>query len=62
MAELLRRAGRTQLVAAGADGQLIELFGDATTPSMAWAAASLRLLVREAATAEPLALPAARHA
>jgi diguanylate cyclase (GGDEF)-like protein len=54
-AELLHRAGRAQLVAAGAGGQLVELFGDAATPSMAWAAAPLRLLVREATSAEPSA-------
>jgi diguanylate cyclase (GGDEF)-like protein len=46
--EILRSAGRAQLLAAGAAGQLVELYGDAATPSLAWAAAPLRLLVREA--------------
>ena len=45
---LLVRRGRTQLLAAGAAGQLVELYGDGATLPMGWAAASLRLLVREA--------------
>ena len=45
---LLVRRGRTQLLAAGASGHLVELYGDAATLPMSWAAASLRLLVREA--------------
>ena len=53
--ELLRRAGRAQLLAAGAAGQLVELFGDETTPPMGWATSPLRLLVREATTAAPSA-------
>ncbi len=44
---VLTRRGRTQLLAAGASGQLVELYGDGATLPMGWAAASLRLLVRE---------------
>ena len=54
-AELLQRAGRTQLLAAGAAGELVELFGDAATEPMDWAANVLRLLVREATSAAPSA-------
>jgi len=54
-AALLRRWGRTQLLAAGAGGQLVELFGDGATQPMAWAATVLRLLVREATSAAPSA-------
>ena len=42
------RSGHTQLLAAGASGQLVELYGDGATLPMGWAAASPRLLVREA--------------
>jgi len=54
-ARLLRRDGRTELVAAGASDQLVELFGDDATPPMGWATAPLRLLVREATSAAPSA-------
>jgi len=60
---LLARSGRTQLLAAGASGQLVELYGDGATPPMGWATASLRLLVREAVSlAEPSARSTARVA
>jgi diguanylate cyclase (GGDEF)-like protein len=52
---LLRDAGRTQVLAAGAAGQLVELFGDDATPSLDWATTALRLLVREATSAAPSA-------
>ena len=54
-AGLLRRARRTQVLAGGASGRLVELFGDDATPPMGWASAPLRLLVREATTAAPSA-------
>ena len=54
-AVLLRRARRTQVLAGGASGRLVELFGDDATPPMGWASAPLRLLVREATTAAPSA-------
>jgi len=53
---LLVSTGHSQLLAAGASGQLVELYGDGATLAMGWAAASLRLLVREAVS------PAARSA
>jgi len=43
------------VLAAGAAGQLVELFGDAATPPMDWATTVLRLLVREATSAAPSA-------
>ena len=45
---LLSRRARTQVLAAGAAGHLVELYGDGATLPMGWAAAPLRLLVREA--------------
>ena len=45
---LLRSTGRSQVLAGAAGDRLVELFGDASTPPMDWAAAPLRLLVREA--------------
>jgi diguanylate cyclase (GGDEF)-like protein len=54
-AALLRAADRTQVLAAGASGQLVELFGDAATQPMDWAGTVLRLLVREATAAAPSA-------
>ena len=50
-ADLLRRCGRAQVLAAGAEGRLVELFGDGATEAMDWAASALRLLVREATSA-----------
>ena len=47
---LLGRFGLSQLLAAAAGGHLLELHGDAATPPMAWALATVRLLVREAAS------------
>jgi hypothetical protein len=47
---LLRSTGRSQVLAGAAGDRLVELFGDASTPPMDWAAAPLRLLVREATT------------
>ena len=47
---LLGRFGLAQLLAAAAGGHLVELYGDAATPPMAWALATVRLLVREAAS------------
>jgi hypothetical protein len=52
---LLREAGRAQLLAGAAENRLVELFGDAWTPPMDWAASLLRLLVREATSAAPSA-------
>ena len=52
---LLRGTGRAQLLAGAAGDRLVELFGDAATPPMDWAASALRLLVREATTAAPSA-------
>ncbi len=49
----LRETGRAQLLAGAAGDRLVELFGDAATPSMEWAASPLRLLVREATSAAP---------
>ena len=48
--KLLAERGRAQLLAAGAAGHLVELFGDDATLPMGWAAGPLRLLVREAAS------------
>jgi hypothetical protein len=48
---LLRSTGRAQVLAGAADARLVELFGDAATPPMEWAASPLRLLVREATSA-----------
>ena len=45
---LLHILGRTQVLAAGAGGFLVELYGDAGTPPMDWAANPVRLLVRAA--------------
>ena len=47
---LLRSTGRSQVLAGAAGDRLVELFGDGSTPPMDWAAAPLRLLVREATT------------
>ena len=47
---LLRSTGRSQVLAGAAGDRLVELFGDAATPPMDWAATPLRLLVREATT------------
>ncbi len=52
---LLRETGRDQLLAGAAACRLVELFGDAATPPMDWAASPLRLLVREATSAAPSA-------
>ncbi len=58
---LLVRRGCTQLLAAGASGQLAELYGDGATLPMGWAMAALRLVVREAASpAAPSGVSAAR--
>jgi len=57
---LLARSGRTQLLAAGASGQLVELYGDGATLPMGWAAAPLRLLVREAVSTAGPALTRSR--
>ena len=47
-AALLRELARAQLVAAGAGGFLVELYGDVGTPPMDWAVNPVRLLVRAA--------------
>jgi diguanylate cyclase (GGDEF)-like protein len=46
---LLDGCGAAQVLAAGAAGHLVELYGDERTLPMGWAAPTLRLLMREAA-------------